>query len=579
MSNGDAPTGEGEQHEPGRLVAGRYRLRATLGTGTTGLVWSAYDEVLYRWVAVKEVLLPSGMPDAEAHELRERTMREARAIAALSHPNVVAVYDVSRVDGAPFVVMELVEGRSLARLLRGGARLDTTQAATVADGVASALEAAHRAGITHRDVKPGNVLVGEDGQVKLTDFGIARNVSEATMTRTGIVLGSPAFIAPEIASGDPVTPAADLWSLGATLFAAVEGRAPYNVRGDVLATLNEVVNGPVPVAESAGPLALVIAGLMRKDPAGRMTPTEIRRSVYRLLPGPGGAVFGTAELGIEDQATDEYPLQGRDTGTHAGGSTVSGAVEGAPLSADPGPLPFTAPPRRTARTRGGAASAGLGAAAVVLFAVAGTGAFALTRTVAGEPLTPQQPAASTPVAAPTTTRRPILRPTTDEASVPSADSGGGFSISVPPDWMSFTERKASRTFRTSAVVHYVSSDGRREVTVERLPHFYPRNSIKRYLHVLRQSWPDDRLTVLSVHEAGGAGDGGADAPRRLTYRTFSASHRPDGGAALGRTTFAKLVPDGSNLWVVSVVVPTDQEDRGANKLYPRIVPSFHPTGS
>jgi len=217
-----------------RLIAGRYRLRRVIGRGSMGVVWLAYDEVLHRPVAVKEVQLPPGMPAAEANDARERTLREARAIAALTHPNVVAVHDVAKQGVEPFVVMELVPGRSLARLIGRSVPLNTEQAAAVADALAAGLDAAHRRGITHRDVKPGNVLVGADQQVKLTDFGISRNVSEVTMTSSGLVLGTPAYIAPEVAAGDPVTTAADLWGLGATLFAAVEGRPPYDAGGDAL---------------------------------------------------------------------------------------------------------------------------------------------------------------------------------------------------------------------------------------------------------------------------------------------------------------------------------------------------------
>lgn len=196
-NNGTMSTSD---EEP-RIVAGRYRLRSVLGSGAMGTVWAAYDEFLQRMVAVKEVRLPPGVAASQADELRERTLREARAIAVLSHPNVIILHDVAREDGDPFVVMELLPSHSLAELLRDHGPLDVEQAAAMADAVAAALEAAHAAGITHRDVKPGNVLISSDGRIKLTDFGIARNVSEATMTRTGMMLGSPAYIAPEVASG------------------------------------------------------------------------------------------------------------------------------------------------------------------------------------------------------------------------------------------------------------------------------------------------------------------------------------------------------------------------------------------
>ncbi|HEX8933278.1 MAG TPA: serine/threonine-protein kinase, partial [Pseudonocardiaceae bacterium] len=257
------------------MVAGRYRLDAVLGRGTMGTVWSAHDEVLGRPVAIKEVLLPLGIPDAEADALRERAMREARAIAALSHPNVVTLYDVAREGSAPFVVMELVASRSLAELTRDGP-LPPQQVVVIGAAVAAALQAAHAAGITHRDVKPGNVLVAHDGRIKLTDFGIARNPADRTLTATGLMLGSPAYIAPEIASGGPVNPASDLWGLGATLFAAVEGRPPYDA-GTAMATVAAVVQDEVPTASCSGPLAEVIGNLMVKDPARRMPLTRVRQ--------------------------------------------------------------------------------------------------------------------------------------------------------------------------------------------------------------------------------------------------------------------------------------------------------------
>lgn len=565
---------DGEPVEPGRLVGGRYRLRGVLGTGTTGVVWSAYDEVLYRSVAVKEVLLPPGTPDVEVRELRERTMREARAIAALAHPNVITVYDVAQFDGAPFVVMELIPGRSLASLLRGGRGLDVTQAATVADGVAAALEAAHRSGITHRDVKPGNVLIGEGGQVKLTDFGIARNVSDATMTRTGIVLGSPAFIAPEIASGEPVTPAADLWSLGATLFATVEGRPPYDAGGDVLATLHEVVNGAVPAAPSAGPLGPVVAGLMRKHPAGRMRPTEVRRAVYWLLPEPGTPAFELSTLVDEDDRVTDYARPVSPPAS-AAAARVRREPAAAPLSAEPGPLPFAPPPSR-ARRRGRVATALLGAAAVVLFACAAGGGFALTRTVAGRSLTPPRAAAASTSAtqARNRDRPPVLHRVSGQAPAPSGASGR-YRISVPRGWTSFTERRSSGVFAVGTVVHYVSPDGQREVTVERVPHFYPRHSIAEYRKLLQRSWPGDDFTLTMDHAAGGLPGGHAEPAREMTYRTVAVSQRAGSGSGLGRTTDAKFLPDGSALWVVSVVTPTSQEDSGS-RLFARIAPTFLP---
>ena len=274
-----------------RRVGGRYRLSALLGSGAMGTVWSGYDEVLQRRVAVKELKIPPGVPAHEALDMRERIMREARALGGLSHPNVITVFDVVLDDGAPVVVLEMVPSRDLATMIGEHGALTVQQAAVVGFSTAGALRAAHRSGITHRDVKPGNVLIADDGRVKLTDFGIARNIADAPMTSAGLVLGSPAYIAPEVAAGQPVTTAADLWGLGATLFAAVEGRPPYDVQGDPVRTITEVVDGKVPRTRATGPIAEVIAALMVKDPDRRMALDEVRRRLRPLILDPDDPVY------------------------------------------------------------------------------------------------------------------------------------------------------------------------------------------------------------------------------------------------------------------------------------------------
>ncbi|MFC7656400.1 protein kinase [Pseudonocardia benzenivorans] len=274
-----------------RRVGGRYTLSAELGSGAMGTVWRGWDEVLRRAVAIKELKVPLGIPEREALAMRERMLREARALGGLSNPHVITVYDVVDVDGAPLVVLEMLPSRNLATMIGDQGRLNAQQAAVVGYATAGALRAAHRAGITHRDVKPGNVLVADDGRVKLTDFGIARNSADAPMTTAGLVLGSPAYIAPEVAAGAPVTPAADLWGLGATLFAAIEGRPPYDVRGDPVSTITEVVDGDVPRPRDAGPVSAVIAALMVKDPLQRMPLEEVRNRLRPLIPDPDDPLY------------------------------------------------------------------------------------------------------------------------------------------------------------------------------------------------------------------------------------------------------------------------------------------------
>ncbi|WBB97902.1 protein kinase [Solwaraspora sp. WMMA2080] len=265
---------------PPQLVADRYRLVEPLGQGGMGRVWKARDEVLHRDVAIKELVPPPGLTDQERREMRERSLREARAIARLNHINVVRVFDVLRTDGDPWIVMEYVPSRSLQDVLAQNGPVPATRAAEIGLGVLGALRSAHLSGVMHRDVKPGNVLLGHDGRVVLTDFGLATVPGDPNVTRTGLVLGSPAYIAPERARTGSAGPEGDLWSLGATLYAAVEGQSPY-ARQTAIATLSALATEPPPPARRAGPLKPVLAGLLRKDPYTRMKADEAERLLTR----------------------------------------------------------------------------------------------------------------------------------------------------------------------------------------------------------------------------------------------------------------------------------------------------------
>lgn len=561
-----APTGQ-------RLIAGRYRLRRVLGRGAMGVVWLGYDEVLHRLVAVKEVQLPAGMPEAEANEVRERTLREARAIAALTHPNVVAVYDVAKEGVEPFVVMEWLRGRSLAQVTGAAGTLNAEQAAVVADAIAAGLDMAHRRGITHRDVKPGNVLVGEDGQVKLTDFGIARNVSEATMTSSGIILGTPAFMAPEVAAGEPVTTSADLWSFGATLFAVVEGRPPYDA-GDPVATVTEVVHGEIPRVPDGTPLAEVITGLMARDPADRMSVVEVRRRIRPLLPEPGSTVFPPGEAEESADPADNKRTTNLGTPKRPPSRVVApvGPTESAgqgppPLAADPGPLPWERrgqpPPapvstvrRPTRRRRRPLVTAVLMVVAVALFAVAGTAGFAATRRLAGRDLLPQAAAVTL---TPPPLRAPALDvtlvPTTAAAPVQPATSGGDFTLRVPSGWNEFVEqRQPERQLPSSTAVRWVKPDGTAELAVERFTDYLPRS-------------PKDYTTELQTN--GGAG------------KLFKAgSIYLWRSSVTQRSTYIGFVTgQGVDLWVVTMTVPTYVEEGKNNTvdLFDKIMSTFQVT--
>jgi eukaryotic-like serine/threonine-protein kinase len=267
-----------------RVIAGRYALGDVIGRGGMGTVWQATDRVLERQVALKEITFAVHLSDEERRILRERTMREARAAARLDHPHVTSVYDVVEEDGRPWLVMEHVSARSLQEILETDGPLSPTAVARIGLDVLEALDAAHAAGIVHRDVKPANVLVDAGGRACLTDFGIATTTGDSSLTTQGALIGSPSYMAPERAHGDEPRPPVDLWSLGATLYAAVEGRPPFD-RGEAMATLMSVVSEhPAPTLR-AGPLEPVLTGLLTKDPDRRTTVREAAQQLQDVLSG------------------------------------------------------------------------------------------------------------------------------------------------------------------------------------------------------------------------------------------------------------------------------------------------------
>ncbi|MGW6274016.1 serine/threonine-protein kinase [Streptomyces sp. NPDC055060] len=269
----------------GRLIAGRYRLLSKLGHGGMGTVWRAKDETVDREVAVKEPRIPDHLPARERANVFERMRREARAAARLDHPAVVNVHDVAVEDGQPWIVMELVKGRSLGAALQEGT-LGARDAARIGLEVLGALDAAHQAGILHRDVKPDNVMLGQHDRVVLTDFGIAQIEGETNLTDTGGFVGSPEFIAPERVLGQRPGPASDLWSLGVVLYAATEGVSPFR-RNNTPATLQSVLNAtPAAPASASGPLAQAINGLLVKDPAQRPRAAQVRALLEEAVKPP-----------------------------------------------------------------------------------------------------------------------------------------------------------------------------------------------------------------------------------------------------------------------------------------------------
>jgi eukaryotic-like serine/threonine-protein kinase len=269
--------------EPDALIADRYRLLEPVGSGGMGRVWLAHDEVLHRQVAVKEVVPPAWLTESERGQLRELTLREARATARLNHPNVVKIYDVLHSEKWPWIVMEYVPSRSLQKVLEEDGPLPPEVAAEVGLAVLAALQAAHSSGVLHRDVKPHNVLIGSEGRVVLTDFGLATLDTDGAITRPGLI-ATPQYLAPERARLGLSSVESDLWSLGATLYAAVEGRTPY-ARPSVVETLTALATQEPDPLLQAGPLKPVIEGLLRRDPKKRMPAPEVERLLLRAATG------------------------------------------------------------------------------------------------------------------------------------------------------------------------------------------------------------------------------------------------------------------------------------------------------
>ncbi|MFF7071303.1 serine/threonine-protein kinase [Streptomyces pseudovenezuelae] len=311
----------------GLLLAGRYRLADPIGKGGMGRVWRAHDEVLHRAVAIKELTAALYVSESDQAVLLARTRAEARAAARINHSAVVTVHDVLDHDGRPWIVMELVEGRSLADAVKEDGRIEAREAARIGMWVLRALRAAHTAGVLHRDVKPGNVLLARDGRVLLTDFGIAQIEGDTTITRTGEVVGSVDYLAPERVRGADPGPSADLWALGATLYTAVEGHSPFR-RTTPLTTMQAVVDEEPAEPRNAGPLGPVIGALLRKDPARRPDAAEAEQMLAEAAEGRRPSA---AQAYVPTQYVGSRHEQGAHSGSHSGygtqttGTPVSGS--------------------------------------------------------------------------------------------------------------------------------------------------------------------------------------------------------------------------------------------------------------
>lgn len=291
-------------------IGNRYRLDQRIGAGAMGAVWRGTDELLNRTVAVKELLgaaePPTTAGEEALEESRQRLMREGRIGARLQHPHVISMFDVVVHDDRPWLVMEYLPSQSLAAMLTEKGPLEPRVVAEIGRQVADGLAAAHAAGVVHRDVKPGNVLIAEDGRVKLTDFGVSRAVDDVQLTRTGLIAGTPAFLSPEVARGKEPTAGSDVFALGATLYAAVEGRPPFGLDENAYALLHKVATGTVDPPHQAGLLTALLMRLLSDDPTRRPTASEARDALAGIAEGraPAGGTpsTGTALLDMNPVA-------------------------------------------------------------------------------------------------------------------------------------------------------------------------------------------------------------------------------------------------------------------------------------
>jgi serine/threonine protein kinase len=353
-----------------RLVAGRYRLDRQVGTGAMGVVWRAHDERLDRTVALKELLMQPGLAEVDAETARARAMREGRIAARLQHPHAICVYDVALDLGTgageavvPWLVMEYLPSRSLATVLAEQGPLPPHEVARIGWQVAAALAAAHQAGIVHRDIKPGNILLGQDGTVKITDFGISRASWDATVTSTGVLSGTPAYFAPEVARGEQPGPASDVFSLGSMLYVAVEGQPPFGLDDNTLALLRIVAEGRVRPPRRAGPLSTILTQLLAGDPAMRPSMPDVATALGAVA---ARSASGTVAPPLFTSPMVRTPRQP----TAAAPNPATPTTVGLPPSAPPRRATETAWWRRPAVLFGTAAA--LVVLAIVLAAVDGT---------------------------------------------------------------------------------------------------------------------------------------------------------------------------------------------------------------
>ncbi|SDR15267.1 serine/threonine-protein kinase [Actinopolyspora saharensis] len=317
--------------DEGRLVAGRYRVQRRIGSGAMGVVWECVDERLQRTVAVKQLVMQPGLEAAEAEEARQRAMREGRIAARLQHPHAVSVYDVAEEEGQPVLVMEYLPSTSLAAMMSEHGPLPPREVARIGAQVADALGAAHAVGVVHRDIKPGNVLLGEDGTVKITDFGISRAQGDISVTQTGMLAGTPAYLSPDVACGKEPSGASDVFSLGATLYAAIEGRPPFGQSENTLALLHAVAAGKVEPPQQAGPMADPLMAMLQANNEDRPDMAQVRQMLQAVSEGQAVTSVPSRPVPIPPAMSPGTAAATEATPANNGGGTM---VAGSPQEDD-----------------------------------------------------------------------------------------------------------------------------------------------------------------------------------------------------------------------------------------------------
>ena len=431
----------GTEGDNARVIAGRYRLEARIGRGGMGVVWRATDQLLGRQVAVKEIALDTTLSADEARQQRDRTLREARAVAQLRHPHIIVVHDVVEDDERPYIVMELIEGGSLAERISARGPVDAREAARIGIGLLGALRRAHDAGVLHRDLKPANVLLAEDGRVVLTDFGIAQVAGATTLTESGAFVGSPEYTAPERMSGVRTGPESDLWSLGVLLCTVLSGESPFH-RDSLGGILHAVVIDEIRPPAQAGPLLPVVRGLLERDPERRLDAAEAERMLRAFR-----------DTGRTPRLAAGYTPTQRDVPAR---SAAPAPPTSSTTSSSSAPLPVAQRSTRSilvaAALVAAMAGAGVSAAALLMNDGGGGGTPAPSSTAStsmtatsGTPGTPGAPGTSASASVSNSPASPVSHKA--PSGYRTASDPYGFSLAVPDDFT--REPEGERVFYVS----------------------------------------------------------------------------------------------------------------------------------